>query len=425
MALRLLFDYTKFKRAFPAVAFFGGFLFDAFTLGQGIQTYDLFILLGYLILSGGILLWMGRRGITHHGSKSKPHDDFPPGGTSPGAVPHGDTLPGVVRPGVTPSGAASSATASGVHAASSEFSGVLSPAQALEAPSTKFGKLRHWLREDGPFFALQFFFGGMFSALVIFYFLSSSYLPSFAFILLLVALLCLNEFLEDHYHHFTLTWTFFGLCAILFLNFALPHLFHSIHPVWFYLSTALGTASVFGLKRLSRKARGSAWPAVVMAGLLTVLYICNAIPPVPLVKKSLIICRDLEKQGSDFYARIEEPPFWFFWRASENEVRQRPGEKIYCYTSIFLPTGIQCTLYHRWMHDDGGKKGWTEYSRIGFPIHGGRKDGFRGFTFKRTLAPGDWRVRVETESGRVLGTIGFRAESTSDTAMTYKELRLD
>jgi hypothetical protein len=371
---------TRAKAAFPAVAFFGGFLWDALTLGRSITGLDLYILLGYLLVAGGLLVWMGRRG-----SFNGP--------------------------------AAATADADAFHSEAA----VPDAAQG----GSKFAAAIAWMREDGPAFALQFLFGSLFSALTIFYFLSSSYLPGFLLVVGLVALLILNEFLESHYHRFTITWTLYGLSSILFLNFALPHLVGSIHPIWFFISTAAGVGIIFGLKALAPKGLGSTWPIVAVALTLVLLFLVNAIPPVPLVKKRMAICRGLEKVNGQYLGEMEKQPFYSSWRNSESLVRQRAGEKVFCFTSVFLPTGIQTTLYHRWRFDDPRKREWVQASRIGFPIHGGRHDGFRGFTYKQNLSPGRWEVRVETESGRVLGTIHFRVEATADSTMEFKKLVLD
>ncbi len=389
--------FNRAKAAFPALAFFGGFLWDAITLGRSIQALDLFILLGYLLAAGGILIVMGRRGFMHGHKEAEMEGEIPPG-----------------IPARTPGGVQAAAEAT----------------HPQGDPATRNGKsaaekILAWARADGPAFALQFLFGSMFSALVIFYFLSSSYLPSFLLVMALVALLILNEFLESHYHRFTLTWTLFGLCAILFSNFALPHLFHSIHPAWFFVSTAAGVGMVYLLKALSPKAEGSLWPILGTACALVLLYLCNAIPPVPLVKKNLAICRNLTHEDGAYRAEMQILPFYQSWRRSEPVVRQRNGEKVYCFTSVFLPTGIHCTLYHNWLYRDTRKQEWVQASRIGFPISGGRKDGFRGYTFKRNLSPGRWEVRVETETGRMLGTVRFFAEASLDSAMQFKKLTLE
>src|SRR4051794_10235872 len=147
------------------------------------------MLSGYLVIAAGLLVFMGRRG--HLGGSGAR-------GAGPRAIP------------------------------------------APSLPISPSAKFRSWLLADGPRFFLQFCFGSLFSALFILYFLSSSYLPGFLVAAGLLGLLVANEFLEDHYHRFTLTWAMFGTCAILFLNFAIPHLMGSIEARWFYLSTAAG-----------------------------------------------------------------------------------------------------------------------------------------------------------------------------------------
>jgi hypothetical protein len=155
------------------------------------------------------------------------------------------------------------------------------------------------------------------------------------------------------------------------------------------------------------------------------LFAINAIPPVPLVKKNLVVCRELEKKDGEYSGRMEKPPVYAFWRRSESVVHQRPGEKIFCFTSVFIPNGIECTLYHRWLHKDARTGKWVEYSRIGFPIHGGRREGYRGFTYKRNLDTGRWQVRVETEEGRILGMTRFVVESASEEApLAFRDLIL-
>ncbi len=355
----------RLKRAFPATAFFGGFLWDAVTLGSRITSLDLFLLLGYLLGAALLLLWLARK-------RPSPAAPLPAGSPAPEA----------------PGGAIG----------------------AAGAPGKPAGWMRT-LAEEGPELVLQFFFGGLFSALVIFYFLSSSYLPGLFLVLGLAALLTANEFLEGHYRRFTLSWTLFATCAILFLNFALPHLFRSVNPFWFFASTALGFGAVVLLKRASPGAAGSLKPAAAVAAVLTGLYLVNAIPPVPLVKKQLRICRDLERKDGVYSARIEKPPLWAPWRRTDRRVHIRPGEKLFCYTSVFLPSGISTTLYHVWQRRDPKTGKWVTWSRIGFPVRGGRQDGYRGFTFKRNLADGRWQVRVETEGGRVLGLNRFTVET--------------
>ena len=55
-------DHLKLvQRLFPPAAFFGGFLWDALTIGQRVKTLDLWVLGAFLLGAGGLILWLARR----------------------------------------------------------------------------------------------------------------------------------------------------------------------------------------------------------------------------------------------------------------------------------------------------------------------------------------------------------------------------
>lgn len=317
------------RRWFPAVAFLGGFVWDALTLGRTIKPSDLFILLGYLAGAAVILTLLGRR-VTFRGS------------------------------------------------------------QYLNT-------------------GLQFLFGGIFSALFIFYFLSSSDLPGYAVVLALAALLIGNEFLESRYSELTLGWAFFTLSAIMFFNFALAHLFRSVNTFWFYLGTLLAVLSVLALRRLSRHDSASIKPAIGVAVLMLVVHAFNVIPPVPLVKKEMLVAHDLRKANGS-YAGVIESPGWRFWRSSAKTFHRAPGERVYCFTSVFAPNGIETTIAHRWQRWDAARGKWIDSGVVPIRIAGGRKGGYRALSFKSNATAGRWRVIAEAESGAAIGIIEFEVE---------------
>ena len=251
---------------------------------------------------------------------------------------------------------------------------------------------------------LQFLFGGIFSALFIFYFLSSSSLPGYLVVLALAAVLIGNEFLESAYSELTLSWAFFTLCAIMFFNFALAHAFRSINTFWFYLGTLIATLLVILLRRMSKREASSVRPAIAVAAVMLLLHAFNFIPPVPLVKKQMIIGHDLKRTRGGYVAVVESPG-WRFWRSSSATFHRTGNERVYCFTSVFVPNGIQTTLRHRWEYRSAG--GWKTASLISFPITGGRQTGYRGYTYKQNLSPGRWRVTAESASGAAIGILDF------------------
>jgi len=251
---------------------------------------------------------------------------------------------------------------------------------------------------------LQFFFGGIFSALCIFYFLSSSGLAGWLFVLGLAALLIGNEFLESAYSELTLSWVFFTLSAMMFFNFALAHLFRSISTFWFYLGTLVALLLVLVLRSLSRHESATARPSIGVAALMLLLHVFNLIPPVPLVKKDMLVAHDVRRSDGGYVARVESPGYRF-WRRSSATFHRQGNERVYCFTSVFVPPGITTTIRHRWevLQDDD----WTTTSVVPIRIAGGRQTGYRGFTYKQNVVPGKWRVTAESESGAAIGIVTF------------------
>jgi len=343
-------DFTahlqRARRVAPAVAFFGGFLWDAITLGRKVGTAELWILGGYMALAGAILWFLGR------------------------------------RESLAPPLAASTAA----------------PAATVAAAP--------WWRESGPYLLLQFCFGGLFSALFIFYFKSSGHSLAILWALALGALLVANEFLESRYRRFTLTWALFGLCAMLLLNFVIPHVVGSISAIWFYLSTLAGAGLAHLLHLRTPGRPGRIKPVWGIAAGLMLAYLAGAIPPVPLVNRDIAVGHALVRADGEYRLQQEEAPWWIFWRRTQSEIHLAAGEPLYCVAAVFAPRGLNTRLYHHWRYYSE-TRGWETRSRIGFTLSGGRQGGYRGYSYKRNLTPGEWQIAVETEDGRSVATHRF------------------
>lgn len=257
-----------------------------------------------------------------------------------------------------------------------------------------------------PYLALQFLFGGLFSALFIFYIKSASHVLALLWTLSLAGLLIANEFIEDKYRRFTLTWTIFGLCAILLFNFLLPFIMGSIHFVWFYLSTLAGALLVYGLRAITPGRPGRIGPVWLIAAILALAYPLDIIPPVPLVKRDIQVGLELKTGNGEYQLVVDKTTPLNFWRVLENRVHLSAGQRLYCVSSVFAPSGLNTRLYHRWQYYDEDK-GWVGTERIGFDVQGGRGGGFRGYTYKQNITPGLWRVNIETEYGRTVAIHKF------------------
>lgn len=260
-----------------------------------------------------------------------------------------------------------------------------------------------------PYMLLQFLFGSLFCALFILYFKSSSHIMAIFWSIGLGALLVANEFFETAYKRFTLTWTLFGFCSILLLNFVLPYLVNSVHALWFFVSVIIAVLFTHFFKGRISSNLGSILPTYGLAIVISFAYVFDVIPPVPLVKRDIEVGTNLQKIDNKYVLQQNRAPWWMFWRADSNIVYIKPGEGVYCISAIFAPAGLKTKLYHRWQHYDE-KSGWVTTSHIGFNLSGGRNNGFRGYTVKKNVAYGEWRVAVETENERTITVYAFEIQ---------------
>ena len=262
------------------------------------------------------------------------------------------------------------------------------------------------LNSRWPYFLLQFLFGSLLSALFILYFKSSSHWLAWLMSLLLAILLVANEFLENQYRRFTLSWALFGLCAMLLFNFALPFLLGSVLSIWFYLSTLLGAALAYWLYKKTPNHMGSIWPVPVIAGLLMLAYAGDMIPPVPLVKRDIAMAYDVQKVAGQYRLTQQKAAWWSIKRKTTNDLTVASGARIFCFSSIFAPAGLKTKLFHDW--ELRTKQGWVLQSRASFTVSGGRQDGFRGYTYKNNPAYGRWRVVIKTENDKTIAEQYFK-----------------
>jgi hypothetical protein len=65
---------------------------------------------------------------------------------------------------------------------------------------------------------------------------------------------------------------------------------------------------------------------------------------------------------------------------------------------------------HYWQHYDEAQKTWIDEGKLPFTISGGRREGYKGYSFESNLAPGAWLVYVQNQRGQVLAKVRFRVE---------------
>ena len=279
-----------------------------------------------------------------------------------------------------------------------------------------------WVLRARPYYpmAMQFLLGGLFSAYAIFYSRSATLTSTAIFFTLLVVLLVGNEFLHDRLSGLRLLVSLYALVCFAFFTFFLPVMTGLMNAAIFLAGAGLSAAVTFRVvqliyrnnpERSKREAVGVAVPAFALIGLLIGFYFLNWIPPVPLSMKFGGIYHEVRKTGDRFELSFEKQ--WYqVWKRSDSIFPA--NEPLYCFTAVFAPVDLSTTIYHHWYYRPNSDKLFTHADRIPIKINGGREGGYRAYTFKQRLDPGDWRVDVETEDGRIIGRVSVRVEERGD-----------
>lgn len=138
-----------------------------------------------------------------------------------------------------------------------------------------------------------------------------------------------------------------------------------------------------------------------------VLYFTNIMPPVPLSLKESGVYHNVQRASGGYMATYEPSAWYNPFEEYSSEFHWQPGEKVYCFTSVFAPTKIDTTIFHRWSYFDEAKSEWINTDEIKYFIIGGHEKGYRGYTFKQNVHPGDWQVEITNNRGQVLGKVNF------------------
>jgi hypothetical protein len=287
---------------------------------------------------------------------------------------------------------------------------------------TTVSPFARWMLKARSYYpmASQFLLGGLFSAYAIFYSRSATLTSTAIFFVLLIVLLVGNEFLHNRLSSLRLLVSLYALVCFAFFTFFLPVMTGLMNAAIFLVGAGLSAGVTFRVVQLiyrnnpdrsKREAVGVTAPAFALIGLLVGFYFLNWIPPVPLSLKSGGIYHEVKKSADRFELSFERQ--WYqVWKRSDDTFPA--NEPIYCFTAVFAPVDLNTTIYHHWYFRPNSNKPFTHADRIPIKINGGREGGYRAYTFKQRLDPGDWRVDVETEDGRVIGRVSVRVEEQGD-----------
>ncbi len=274
---------------------------------------------------------------------------------------------------------------------------------------------------------LQFFFGGLLSTFIVFYYRSSDLLSTWPFLFILLVAFIANESLKKHYARLAFQISLFFLSLLAFTIFIVPVLFHRIGSDIFLISGAISLATLFifllGLKFLtkekfsqSKKILGFSIAGIYLA--VNILYFANLIPPIPLSLKEAGIYHSIYRNKLGAYTVVSEEKNTFDYFSFHENIHIAKGEWIYAHSAVFSPALFNTGVIHIWQKYDENSKEWITVSRVKLSTAGGRDGGYRTYSYLN-ITPGKWRVNVETSDHKIIGRLRFNA-ILADTKPTLK-----
>jgi len=263
---------------------------------------------------------------------------------------------------------------------------------------------------------LQFFFGGILSTYLVFYFRSADIFVTWPFIALLTIAFIANESLKRHYIRLSFQISLFFISIYSFAIFLVPIVLHKIGAWIFLLSGLISLVFIaFFIKilfffirdKFSDSRKLIIFLILGIFGLVNALYFTNLIPPIPLSLKDAGIYHTVRKTANGNYVVTYEDNGWEEYFQLYPDFREVAGMPIYAFSAIFSPKNLNITILHEWQHYDEVKKQWVTHSTISLPVVGGRDGGFRTYSVRSNLAPGKWRVNIKTEQNQTIGHLRF------------------
>jgi hypothetical protein len=263
---------------------------------------------------------------------------------------------------------------------------------------------------------IQFLLGGLLSVYGIFYFRSTPLSVSSIFLVLILGLLFLNEFLYDRLMNLHLLVTLYFFVWFSFAVFFVPILLDDLGTGVFVASALISLVPVGVVIYLvygpDLRERLSSF--LTQTGSVMLLFSCiflfygyNLIPPVPLAMESGGIYYDVEKTNDQYVMKTMRQSWLEQFSLDGNRIPWRAGQPIYCFVSVFAPVDLSATIRHQWQYFHSPETGWVTTDNLTYRIRGGRAGGYRGYTFKQNLEEGYWRVNVLTANDRLVGRLTF------------------
>lgn len=363
--------YGKYERPISSLSLIGGFVFDALTLKRVDLFWENLWVIGHLLIVGACIVLI---------QAIEPKTE------------EGETVRAAL-------------------------------AKAAANPSS----LHFWLTN-----LQQFFYGGIWSTYLVFYFRSSDVWASWPFLALLALSFWANEALKRQFVRLTFQVTLYFLAIYCFAIFILPVILHRIGPGIFVLSgaasLALVSAFIWLIYRTSKNEIFGRKLMYVLIGaiflVVNALYFIKVLPPIPLSLKDAGVYYSVLRNPDGNFETLGEENEWTNYFKLYQPFDYLPGKPVVVYSAVFAPNGLNLKIYHEWQKLDPKTGDWLTTDKVALKVSGGRDNGFRTFSQKLSgLSEGKWRVNIITSDGLTIGRVRFNLTAAKDLPKVIQETK--
>ncbi|MGB3152159.1 MAG: DUF2914 domain-containing protein, partial [Maribacter sp.] len=186
--------------------------------------------------------------------------------------------------------------------------------------------------------AIQFLFGALSSAYVIYFSRSVSLSKTVSFFVILLALLVANEFLKKRISNKYLQFGVYFFLCYTFFTFMIPVLLAEMSTNIFLISGLISLSCTLGLIIFIYVTSPSARAEInlgkligIVIGIYTVInffYFFRLIPPVPLALDYGIVAHTIKLENKRYIVGYEEEDSFVFWRDHKTEFIYKPGQNV-------------------------------------------------------------------------------------------------
>jgi hypothetical protein len=266
---------------------------------------------------------------------------------------------------------------------------------------------------------LSFQLGSLLSYVFIYYVRGGDMFTNWPLYLFLLTCVFFNELSLSHSAKVVLNTTLLFVAIVFYLIFNTPLYYKEVSDQVFIRSIIFSIlvcylyAAILALFLYNQKLAHKIYiVAFAVPLLIGSLYFVNIIPAVPLALKDAALYSSVARTSAGEYDFVDvRKTAQTYLGFGEKEIVYSSGRPLYFYAAVIAPAAVQSSISHTWQIYNSTTEKWDTVQKVEFPIVGGRKEGYRGYSILPYTEQGMYRVIVEVGSKRFIGQKVFRVSN--------------